>query len=316
MTRFLAHRLLQTAILIGAISLVGFVILDKLPGGPLAAYSSNPEFREEDRARLAEQLGLDRPLPFRYVAWLERVAQGDLGTSLLTHQSVTAMIGARLGNTVQLMSWAFGLSVALAIPIGVLSAVRRRSRFDKAVLVFTSFGLSIPTFWLGLLLIALFAVGLRWLPPGGMGEPDAPPLVGGARHMLLPVATIVVVTVGLYARYVRAGILDTLSRDYVRTARAKGLAERTVVTRHVLRNGLAPFVTVAALHLPEVVTGAVVTETVFSWPGVGRLFWEAALRQDQPVLLGILLVGAVGVALSSLLADACYAWLNPRVRLA
>ncbi len=316
MARYLFNRLLQTLLLLLGISLVSFVIISALPGGPLAAYESNPEFRAEDRARLAQQLGLDQPLPLRYLSWLNRVIQGDLGTSILTHQSVSQMILARLGNTLYLMGLAFFLTVLLSIPIGVLAATRHRSTFDYATSVITYLGLSVPTFWLGLVLIAIFAVGLRWMPAGGMIQ------IGGAAdlwdriwHLILPIVTISFVQIGLFSRYLRAGVLDVLERDYVRTARSKGLSEPRVLSRHVLKNAMAPFVTVVALHLPEVVTGAVVTETVFSWPGMGRLFWESALRQDHPVLLGLLLLAAVFVAFSSLLADLLYGWLNPRVRL-
>ncbi len=316
MAGYLFNRFLQTLLLLFGISLVSFVIINALPGGPLAAYESNPEFRAEDRARLAQQLGLDQPLPLRYLSWLSRVIRGDLGTSILTHQSVSQMILARLGNTIYLMGLAFLLTVLLSVPIGVLAATRHRSIFDYATSVLTYLGLSVPTFWLGLVLIAIFAVGLRWMPAGGMIQ------IGGAAdfwdrlwHLVLPIVTIAFVQIGLFSRYLRAGVLDVLERDYVRTARSKGLSEPRVISRHVLKNAMAPFVTVVALHLPEVVTGAVVTETVFSWPGMGRLFWESALRQDHPVLLGLLLLAAIFVAFSSLLADLLYGWLNPRVRL-
>lgn len=319
MLSYVIRRALQSALLLLGVSVVGFVLVDRLPGGPLAAYEANPEFRHEDLMRLRAQLGLDQPLPVRYAAWARRVARGDFGSSLLTHQPVAHMIGARVGNTLYLMGIAFTLSVALAVPIGVLAAVRQHSRFDYATSGFTYLGLSVPTFWLGLLLIALFSVALRWFPAGGMLPVSSSGAGAGAldraRHLVLPVATIVLVSVGLYARYVRAGVLEVLARDYVRTARAKGLDEPTILRRHVLKNSLAPFVTVVALHLPEVVTGAVVTETIFSWPGMGRLFWESAVRQDHPVLLALLLIGASAVVISSAAADVAYAWLNPRVTL-
>jgi peptide/nickel transport system permease protein len=316
MTRFLVGRLVQTILLLLGISIVGFLLVTNLPGGPLAAYEANPEFRAEDRERLIQQLGLDQPLPLRYASWLGHVAQGDLGSSLLTHQPVTTMIMARLGNTIYLMIIAITVTLLLSIPVGLIAGLRHYSRFDYATSILTYLGLSIPTFWLGMMLIALFAVGLHWLPAGGMGQIGVPQtLFDRARHLALPVLTIAFVQTGLYARYLRAGVLEVMARDYVRTARAKGLTENAIVWRHVLKNALAPFVTVVALHFPEVVTGAVVTETVFSWPGMGRLFWESALRQDHPVLLGLLLLGAIFVAFSSLAADLIYAWLNPRVRL-
>ncbi len=316
MARYLLDRLIQTLLLLAGISLVGFAIVSSLPGGPLAAYEANPEFRAEDRARLAQQLGLDQPLPVRYISWVGRIVRGDLGTSLLTHEPVSEMILARLGNTVYLMGLALVITTVLSVLIGVSAAMRHGSAYDYVTSVLAYFGLAIPTFWLGLVLIALFAVGLRWLPAGGMIQTGYPSDIGDrVRHLILPVTTIAFVQVGLYSRYLRASVLDVLERDYVRTARAKGLTETRVLWRHVLKNALAPFVTVVALHFPEMVTGAVVTETVFSWPGMGRLFWESALRQDHPVLLGLLMLGAVFVAGSSLLADLMYSWLNPRVRL-
>ncbi len=319
MLAYVIRRTLQAALLLVGVSLVGFILVDRLPGGPLAAYEANPEFRHEDMVRLQEQLGLDQPLPVRYAAWVGRLARGDFGSSLLTHQPVSRMIGARVGNTLYLMGTAFALSVLLAVPIGVLAAVRQYSWLDYASSTLTYLGLSIPTFWLGLLLITVFSVTLRWLPAGGIlpvsGNSVGPGALDHLRHLMLPVATIVLVSVGLYARYLRAGVLEVLARDYVRTARAKGLDEPTILRRHVLKNALAPFVTVVALHLPEVVTGAVVTETIFSWPGMGRLFWESAVRQDHPVLLALLLLGASAVVVSSAAADVAYAWLNPRITL-
>src|SRR5712691_5923284 len=315
MGRYIVGRLVQAVPLLLAISAVAFAILKAQPGGPLAAYEGNPDFTENDRLRLEHAFGLDQPLPIQYVTWLTSFLRLDWGYSFSSHQPVLAMIGERLPNTLYLMGTVFVVVILIAIPIGVLTAVRQYSWFDHVVTgtIFTF--LSTPTFWLGLLLIIVFGLQLRWLPLGGIGTVGAPFDLGDRlKHLILPVATIALVQMGGHVRYLRASMLETIGQDYMRTARAKGLAERVVVLRHGLKNAAIPLVTVVALDLPELFVGALVTEQIFGWPGMGRLFLDAAFRSDFPVLQGILAVSSTLIVLANLLADVAYGYLDPRIR--
>jgi peptide/nickel transport system permease protein len=315
--RYIVRRLLQAVPLLLAISVVAFSIIKAQPGGPLAAYEGNPDFTEADRLRLEHAFGLDQPLPLQYLSWLGNFVRLDWGYSFSSHQPVLTLIGERLPNTLYLMGTVFVVVILIAIPIGVLTAVKQYSWFDHAVTgtVFTF--LSTPTFWLGLLLIILFGLQLRWLPLGGMQTLGAPFDIGDRlRHLILPVATVALVQMGGHVRYLRASMLETIGQDYMRTARAKGLAERVVVLRHALKNAAIPLVTIIALDMPELFVGAVVTEQIFGWPGMGRLFLDAAFRADYPVLQGILAISSGLIVLANLLADVMYGWLDPRIRYA
>jgi peptide/nickel transport system permease protein len=313
--RYIIRRLIQAVPLLLAISVAAFAIVKAQPGGPLAAYEGNPDFTEADRLRLEHAFGLDQPLPLQYVTWLGSFLRLDWGYSFSSHQPVLALIGERLPNTLYLMGTVFVVVLLIAIPIGVLTAVKQYSWFDHVVTgtIFTF--LSTPTFWLGLLLIILFGLQLRWLPLGGMQTVGAPFDIGDRlRHLILPVATIALVQMGGHVRYLRASMLETIGQDYMRTARAKGLAERIVILRHALKNAAIPLVTIIALDMPELFVGALVTEQIFGWPGMGRLFWDAATRSDYPVLQGILAVSSSLIVLANLVADVAYGWLDPRIR--
>ena len=315
MGRYIIRRLILAVPLLLAISVAAFAIVKAQPGGPLAAYEGNPSFTEADRVRLEHAFGLDQPLPVQYLTWLANFVRFDWGYSLASHQPVLQLIGERLPNTLYLMGTVFVVVILVAIPVGVLTAVKQYSWFDHIVTgtIFTF--LSTPTFWLGLLLIILFGLQLRWLPLGGIQTLGAPFDVGDRlRHLILPVATIALVQMGGHVRYLRASMLETIGQDYMRTARAKGLAERVVVLRHALKNAAIPLVTIIALDMPELFVGALVTEQIFGWPGMGRLFWDAATRSDYPVLQGILVVSSTLIVLANLLADVAYGWLDPRIR--
>jgi peptide/nickel transport system permease protein len=315
MGRYIVRRLLQAIPLLLAISVAAFAIVKAQPGGPLAAYEGNPNFTEADRLRLEHAFGLDQPMPLQYLSWLTSFVRLDWGYSFASHQPVLALIGERLPNTLYLMGTVFVVVILVAIPIGVLTAIKQYSWFDHVVTgtIFTF--LSTPTFWLGLLLIILFGLQLRWLPLGGMATLGAPFDIGDRlRHLILPVATIALVQMGGHVRYLRASMLETIGQDYMRTARAKGLAERTVVLRHALKNAAIPLVTIIALDMPELFVGALVTEQIFGWPGMGRLFWDSATRSDYPVLQGILAVSASLIVFANLAADVMYGWLDPRIR--
>lgn len=317
MGRYVIRRLLQALPLLLAISAVSFTILKVTPGGPLAAYEGDPNFTDADRIRLEHAFGLDQPIPLQYVTWLGSFLTGDWGFSFASHQPVLVLIGERLPNTIYLMGTVFVTVLLLAIPIGVISAVKQYSWFDHVVTGSTFAFLSTPTFWLGLLLIILFGLQLRLLPLGGIDTPGRPfDVVDRIRHLILPVATIALVQLGSHVRYLRASMLETIGNDYMRTARAKGLAERVVVLRHGLKNAAIPLVTVVALDVPELFVGALVTEQIFGWPGMGRLFWDAATRTDYPVLMGILTVSSALIVFANLLADVVYGYLDPRIRYA
>ena len=317
MNRYILRRLLQALPLLLGISVASFAILKAVPGGPLAAYEASPDITDEDIRRLEHAFGLDQPVPIQYLSWLGRFVVGDWGYSFVSHQPVLGLIGERLPNTVYLMGTVFVTVLVLAIPVGVLTAVKQYSWFDHVVTGSTFGFLSTPTFWLGLLLIIFFGLQLRWLPLGGMATPGAAFDLGDRlRHLILPVATISLVQLGSHVRYLRASMLETINQDYMRTARSKGLDERSVVLRHALKNAAIPLVTVVALDIPELFAGALVTEQIFGWPGMGRLFWDAATRLDYPILMGILAVSSTLIVLANLLADVVYGYLDPRIRYA
>ncbi|HAM59933.1 MAG TPA: diguanylate cyclase [Candidatus Rokubacteria bacterium] len=292
-----------------------FLLIRLVPGGPLSAYEGNPDVTPQDMARLRQQLGLDAPLPVQYVRWLGHLGRGDLGWSLVTHRPVTSMIAERLGNTAYLMGLALALTFAIALPAGIISARRQYSWFDHAVTTMSFAGFSMPTFWSGLLAILVFSVWLRWLPAGGMytvGEAFS--LGDHLRHLVLPLGILTLFSAARYTRYLRASMLEVLGQDYIATARAKGLGERVVIQKHALKNATIPVVTIVALDLPQLFSGALITETMFSWPGMGRLFWEATLRLDYPVLMAVMTVSATLVVLFNLAADLAYGFLDPRIR--
>ncbi len=317
MGRYIARRLVQAVPLLVGISVVSFFILRAVPGGPLAAYENNPSVTPDDLRRLEHAFGLDRPLAEQYGEWLGRFLSGDWGYSFATHLPVLQMIGDRLPNTVYLMGTVYLVTLLIALPIGILTAIRQYSWFDHLVTGWTFVAFSMPTFWLGLVLIIVFGLNLRLLPLGGMATLGVPfDLADRLRHLILPVATLSLVGIGHYVRYLRASMLETIGQDYVRTARAKGLGERLVVGRHAFKNAAIPLVTVAALDLPELFVGALVTEQIFGWPGMGRLFWDAATRLDYPILMGVLAVSSALIVLANLIADVAYGYLDPRIRLA
>lgn len=322
MGRYFASRAVQTIVTLALMSLVVFLLIGLMPGDPIdLMIAGDPNMKAADAARLRAAYGLDKPLIDRYLAWAGEALQGNFGYSRSFGQPVFNILWPRLLNTLLLAGTAFVLSVAIALPLGIWAASHPRSRTDYLINLFCFAGISTPPFWLALLLITLFAVSLGWLPAGGMANlrPDTPwtaALADQLRHLVLPVATLTLVQIGAYTRFMRGAMIEALRQDYVRTARAKGAPERTVLWRHAFANALAPVLTVLALSFGGLFSGAVITETMFSWPGMGKAIYQAVLDNDYNLALVGLLVATTATIAGNLLADLGYAWVDPRVSLA
>jgi peptide/nickel transport system permease protein len=325
MTRYIIRRLLQLIPILFVISIIVFILLQITPGDPAAALEDNPRITAEDRARFEERLGLNDPIHVKYWKWAKGIVQLNWGISIATKRPVTEEILSRLPNTLRLMITAQITTLLLAIPIGIISAVKQYSIFDHFSTTFAFVGQSIPIFWFGLLLIMIFSLTFKaadggpFLPAGGMYDlrqydDVTAPLANRVRHMILPVIMLTMFGMGRYTRYTRGSMLEVLTMDYLRTARAKGLNEYKVVLAHALKNAAIPIVTILALDLPSVFGGALFTETIFSWPGMGRLFIRSAERSDYDLLMGIILINGFLILFFNLFADIIYAILDPRVR--
>jgi peptide/nickel transport system permease protein len=320
------------------ISFVVFAMISLSPGGPMASFEENPSLTAADIARLEQLMGLDQPWPVRYWRWLTHVAQGDWGTSNVTKRPVLEMILERMPATLLLMAVSFIATLILAIPIGILSALKQYSLFDHIATFGAFVGQAIPVFWFGLILIIVFNMllhnpvsptsGFAWshlihcadckplMPGGGMSpyDVDDPTFLQRIQHLVLPVITLALFGAGTYTRYMRGQMLEVIHLDYIRTARAKGLAEQRIIWGHAIKNAITPVITIIALQLPLLFGGALFTETIFSWPGMGRLFYYHAQRVDYPVLMGIVMINSVLIIAFNLLADIAYAYLDPRVQ--
>lgn len=343
MGRYIARRLLQAIPMLFLISVILFALVNIAPGGPLSGHGRSRRIRPEKAEILKRQFGLDKPLPVQYVIWLigndwmrvdadgdgiaesngERrgILRGDFGFSFQTRRPVLEEIGERLPNTMYLMSITLAIVAIVAIPVGIISAVRQYSFFDIAVTTLSFVGQAIPEFWLGLILILIFYAWLNnpftgepLLPSGGMqtlGQDFS--IVDRVKHLILPVSMGMVGWIAWYSRFLRSGMLDVIHQDYIRTARAKGLRPRVVLYRHALKNALVPLVTIFALDLPYIFAGSLYVELLFSWPGMGRLYYQAAVKRDYPELMAILIIGAGFMIICNLLADIAYAFLDPRI---
>jgi peptide/nickel transport system permease protein len=310
--QYLVRRVLIAVPTLLLISVVVFTILALAPGDPLAQFATNPAVPPEVRENIRKQFGLDQPISVRYVKWLAAFVQGDWGYSFGSRTSVSWLIMQRVPTTLLVIGSSFVLAILIAIPLGVLSAVRQYSWLDQVVTTLSFIGFSLPTFFTGLLLIIVFSVKLGWLPM--IYDQQATDPVRMFKQMVMPVAVLALLQAATMARYVRASMLDNLGQDYVRTARAKGLGENVVIVRHVLRNALFPVVTLIALQLPGVFTGAVVTEQIFRVPGMGALLIKSIQDNDTPVIMGIVLLFSILVVVMTLVADLLYGLLDPRVK--
>lgn len=315
MTRYLLQRLGQSAIILVLVSIIGFFVLNLAPGGPLSQYALTPGMSQDDLDRIAAQLGLDRPMPVQYLEWFSRLFVGDWGKSFRDGRPVLDVITGHLGATFLLMGASTIISVGIGTWIGLVSALRRYSMLDYTVTIGAMIALSIPTFWFGLVTIYIFSLELGWLPAGNMYTIGDGSLLDYAIHLIMPSIVLALVNVAIWSRYMRSSILDVIEQDFVRTARAKGLAPNAVLRRHVVRNALLPMITLAGLQLPTLLSGALVTETVFTWPGMGRLFLDSLGYRDYPVVMGLLMFSAVLVLLGNLIADILVAVADPRIRI-
>ena len=310
---YVLKRLGFAALMLVGVSMILFALMRAAPGGPEAVLVGG-EFSAEAAAQIRQRLGLDRPLALQYATWAAAAVRGDLGRSFKTGDPVATLIADRLGPTLQLTGGALLFAIVVAVPLGVLAAVRRGTAWDTLGSAVSLFGASFPSFWLGIMLILLFSEALPWLPPSGLAEYGREAdVVSRARHAVLPTLTLGLIQMAAVMRFTRSSLLEALRQDYVRTARAKGLADGRVVWRHALRNALIPVVTVIGLALPTLVGGAVLTETVFAWPGIGRLAVGAVFERDYPVIMGVNLVVAAVVIAANLLTDLAYTVIDPRI---
>jgi len=313
MSTFLLQRLMQALLLLFIVSMIGFAILHLAPGGPLSQFAAGGDMTQADLDRLAEQLGLNRPLPIQYAEWFWRMLRGDWGLSYRDQQPVLHIIGSHVGPTVELMLTSTLLAMLIGAWIGILGAIRRYSLFDSLATIGAMIALSIPTFWFGLVVIYVFSVGLGWLPSGNRYTIGDGSFLNRVHHLIGPCIVLALVSTAVWSRYMRSSMLDVVNQDYIRTARAKGVPERQILLRHAFRNALLPMITITGLHVPTLLSGALVTETVFTWPGMGRLFLDSISYRDYPTVMGILMFTAVLVLLGSLIADLLYGVADPRI---
>jgi peptide/nickel transport system permease protein len=310
--RYVTRRVIQSVVVMFGISILVFLIVHLVPGDPIRV-ALGTQFDQDTYDVLRERAGFDQPLFVQYFTWLASAVQGDLGVSFRSGAPVTDLILGRLPATLTLAFASLVVALLIALPLGIISAVRSGSKLDHAATVFSQFGISIPDFWMGIMFILLFSLTLGWLPPSGYTPLTEDPVDWFSR-LLMPAVTVGVVSGSVLTRFVRSSMLEALSQDYTRTARSKGLAERVVVNRHVLKNALIPVVTVAGLQLASLLGGVIIVEVVFSWPGLGQLALIAVQRRDYPVLQGAVLVMAITFLLINLVVDLLYAWLDPRIK--
>ena len=318
MLRYFGKRLLEIIPLIIVVSLICFALMQATPGGPTAMLSQNPMVKPEDLARIRANFGIDEPVIVQYFMWLKRVVlYGDFGNSYVTGEPVSEMIRQRMPATLELMGSAFLLAFLFGISGGIFAALKRYTKIDSVITLFALVGISIPIFWMGLMSMMLFTVKFRLLPSAGMfslGEPFS--MIDHLRHLLMPSLVLSLLFVASWSRYMRASLSEVLQMNYIDVARAKGASRGSVIFKHAIRNAAIPVLTVIALNLPALFTGSIITETVFAWPGMCRLFYDGLLRQDYTRLMGIIFIASILIAFLNLIADMIYGILDPRIRYA
>jgi peptide/nickel transport system permease protein len=318
MWTYISRRLLQAIFILFIITAVCFV-LTHFSADPMSQYANKQGMTAADRAAIARSLGLDQPLPVQYIKWLWLALHGNLGDSFFSRQPVLTMIGQRLPLTLELMVTSEILIIIISLILGVVSAVKQYSAIDNIITTFSFIGYSMPIFFIAFGVLEIFAVqfkawGLPYLPTGAdiWNHKDLGALI---RHMVLPVSCLVIIQVAGYSRFLRSSILEVLGMDYIRTVRAKGVGERSMIYKHALRNAALPFITIIGLDIPYLLGGALVTESIFAWPGMGRLFWEYAQRGDFPVVNGVLLLTGSAVVFFTIIVDVLYTFVDPRIHL-
>lgn len=318
MFKYAIKRMLNTIPILFGISIIVFILINCQPGNP---YSNmvDPSVTDEVKEQMLRQIGYYDPLPIKYVKWVSRAVTGDLGYSIAYKEPVISVIGSRVGNTLILGTAALFLSVLIAIPIGMISSVKRYSIFDYVTTVLTFIGLSIPAFFFGMLLIKFFAVDLKILPVSGMvtvgkNYVGINHIIDIVNHMILPVIVLALINTASFMRYTRSSMIDIIGQDYIRTARAKGVSSYGIVLKHAFKNALIPIITIISLELPALFSGALLTETIFVWPGIGRLNFEAVTNRDYSLIMGLVMIFAIVTLLSNLIADILYAAVDPRIK--
>ncbi len=315
MTRFIVRRFVQGIPTLLGIIVITFALTRLSPGDPVKLMVGGQfDITPEDRAVLAESLGLNDPLPVQFARYLRDMATFNFGNSFYYHRPVTQLITERIGNSLQLQILALLVSLAIGVPLGVVAALRRGRPADHAIRTMSVVGHAVPTFWFGLLFVLILGVQLRWFPVGSMNAIGKTDLADRLYHLVGPVLTLALAGIALYPRYLRTEMLEVLSQDYVRTARSKGLREEVVVVRHVLRNALIPVVTILGGILTIVIGGSVIVETIFNWPGLGRLFFEGLTNKDFPLIQASVVIGSVLLIVSYILRDIVYAFVDPRIK--
>ena len=314
MIQYCLQRLAESIVVLVVMSFLIYAVMALMPGDPIdIMVQSDPNLTSGDAARLKALYGLDRPLGERYGHWISSAAQGDFGYSRIHNRPALDILIPRLLNTTWLMLLSLFVSLALALPIGIYSALHHHSRADYVINFLALGGISIPVFWLALMLIVVFSVWLGWLPAGGMHTVGEGNVLDSARHMVLPVITLSIASIGGLTRYIRAAMIEVMRHDYIRTARAKGLSKNTIVFKHALRNAMIPVVTVLALSFGTLFSGALITETMFSYLGMGKLIYDSIIGNDYNMALVSLLFATGLILFSNLAADLVYAWLDPRI---
>lgn len=314
MIAFLVRRLVQGVLTVFLVTAIVFFLVNLAPGGP--ASIMRPDMTPAERQALTLQMGLDKPIAVRYVAWLGAAVTGNFGTSLSSSLPVSQEIAQRLPNTAELAVLTLIISIVVGIVLGVVSAQRRNGLMDYLIRFISVAGLSVPVFWFAILLILLFSVSLHWLPSSGLSSGAGFDAGDRVSHLIMPVLVLSLITLPNIIRFARSSMLDTLTQDYVRTARAKGLKEVRIVYYHVLRNALIPVISTVGVLVPRLLGGAVITETVFGWPGMGQLMFQAASGRDYPMVMGITVVMAVAVVVMNLAVDIAYSAIDARIRVA
>lgn len=319
MGRYVIRRLIYLIPLVIGITIITFLLANLAPGSPLQDLQLDPDIQPQDLARIKASLGLDQPIYVRYIQWFSHIIRGDFGISLVTYRPVMQTILQKLPNTLELALAALFLSLLFSIPVGVYAAVKRNSAFDQTTTIASVAGFAMPTFFFGLIMIVLFSVkfkewGLPSLPSGGVYTLGGGGLLDRLEHLLMPAIVLAFVQTARWTRYLRSQMIEVISQDYIRTARSKGLRGWVVIMRHGFRNGILPLITLLALDIPNLFSGSVIVEQIFSWNGIGRLIIDSVDKRDYTVVMGTTLFIAIIVVLANLLADVLYGVIDPRVR--